>query len=98
MELKQFKNITATAHIDTTKIMDPDTSQVYAKVSENGDEIFMYIKNSQNGRSIKIHLKEFVEILSETSNKDSEDKPVESKETDNTDSEETTEKDSKEDI
>jgi|13_taG_2_1085334.scaffolds.fasta_scaffold170054_1 hypothetical protein len=98
MELKQFKNITATAHIDTTKIIDPDTSQVYAKVSENGDEIFMYIKNSQNGRSIKIHLKEFVEILSETSNKDTEDKPVESNEKDNTDSKETIEKDSKEDI
>ena len=98
MELKQFKNITATAHIYTTKIMDPDTSQVYAKVSENGDEIFMYIKNSQNGRSIKIHLKEFVEILSETSNKDSEDTSVESKESDNTSPEETTEKDSKEDI
>ncbi len=98
MELKQFKNITATAHIDTTKIMDPDTSQVYAKVSENGDEIFMYIKNSQNGRSIKIHLKEFVEILSETSNKDSEDKPIESKEIDKTDLKETIEKDSKEDI
>jgi len=98
MELKQFKNITATAHIDTTKIIDPDTSQVYAKVSENGDEIFMYIKNSQNGRSIKIHLKEFVEILSETSNKDTEDKPVESNEKGNTDSKETIEKDSKEDI
>ncbi len=98
MELKQFKNITATAHIDTTKIIDPDTSQVYAKVSENGDEIFMYIKNSQNGRSIKIHLKEFVEILSETSNKDIEDKPIESNEKDTTDSKETIEKDSKEDI
>ena len=98
MELKQFKNITATAHVDTTKIMDPDTSQVYAKVSENGDEIFMYIKNSQNGRSIKIHLKEFVEILSETSNKDSEDKPVDSKEADKNDLEEKIEKDSKEDI
>jgi len=98
MELKQFKNITATAHVDTTKIMDPDTSQVYAKVSENGDEIFMYIKNSQNGRSIKIHLKEFVEILSETSNKDSEDKLVDSKEADKNDLEEKIEKDSKEDI
>jgi len=65
MELKQHKNLTASVHIDNTKLVDSDTSLVYAKVSEDGDEIFMYNKNSQTGRSIKIHLKEFAEILSE---------------------------------
>jgi hypothetical protein len=65
MELNQHKNLTASVHIDNTKLVDADQSLVYAKVSENGDEIFMYIKNAQNGRSIKIHLREFAEILSE---------------------------------
>jgi hypothetical protein len=65
MELNQHKNLTASVHIDNTKIIDSENSLVYAKVSENGDEIFLYIKNAQSGRSIKIHLKEFAEILSE---------------------------------
>lgn len=65
MELNQHKNISASVFIDNVKIIDLENSLVYAKVSKDDDEIFLFIKNAQTNRSIKLHIKQFAEILTE---------------------------------
>lgn len=61
MELDFKKNLTAIVHVDNVKLVEHDGSRVYAKITKNDDEIFLFIKNSKTNRTIKLHLKQYVE-------------------------------------
>lgn len=59
MKLDLHKNITASITLDDNKMMDHETSMVYGKIED--DDIFLYVKDPRNGRTMKIHLRQYVE-------------------------------------
>ena len=63
MKLDLHKNITASITLDNSKLIEHDTSMVYGKTDEN--DIFLYIKDPRNGRTVKIVLRQYVEEVRE---------------------------------
>ena len=59
MKLDLHKNITASVTLDNTKLIEHETSMVYAKTEEN--DIFLYVKDPRSGRTIKIVLRQYAE-------------------------------------
>ena len=60
MKLDLHKNISASVTLDNTKMFDHGTSSVYGKVEDDGD-IFLFVKDSRNGRTMKIHIRKYAE-------------------------------------
>tara|TARA_B100000900_G_C20340229_1_gene617883 strand:- start:245 stop:448 length:204 start_codon:yes stop_codon:yes gene_type:complete len=59
MKLDLHKNITASITLDNNKLMDHDNSMVYGKVEE--DDVFLFVKDPRNGRTLKIVLRQYAE-------------------------------------
>jgi len=59
MKLDLHKNLTASVTLDETKLIDHGTSMVYGKTED--DDVFIFIKDPRNGRSMKIHIREYLE-------------------------------------
>ena len=65
MELDHKKNLSAAVYIDNVKIIDLDNSMIYGKFDEKDEEAYFFIKNSHNGRSIKMIIKKYAEEVEE---------------------------------
>ena len=61
MKLDLQKNITASVTLD--KMMDHETSMVYGKIED--DDIFLFVKDPRNGRTMKIHIRKYAEEVRE---------------------------------
>ena len=59
MKLDLHKNITASITLDKTKLVDHETSMVYAKIED--DDVFLFVKDPRNGRTVKIVLRQYAE-------------------------------------
>lgn len=62
MKLDLHKHLTASVTLDNTTMISHDNSMVYGK-SEDDNDLYIYIKNPKNGRSIKIHIKEYAKVV-----------------------------------
>ena len=58
MKLTLHKNITASVTLDNTKMFDHGSAAVYGNIEKDGD-LYLFIKDSNSGRSMKIHIKEY---------------------------------------
>ena len=63
MKLDLQKNITASITLDNNKMMDHETSMVYGKIED--DDIFLFVKDPRNGRTMKIHIRKYAEEVRE---------------------------------
>ena len=63
MKLDLQKNITASVTLDNNKMMDHETSMVYGKIED--DDIFLFVKDPRNGRTMKIHIRKYAEEVRE---------------------------------
>tara|TARA_S200002703_G_scaffold148590_1_gene145442 strand:+ start:980 stop:1183 length:204 start_codon:yes stop_codon:yes gene_type:complete len=63
MKLDLHKNITASVTLDNNKMMDHETSMVYGKIED--DDIFLFVKDPINGRTMKIHIRKYAEEVRE---------------------------------
>lgn len=59
MKLDLHKNLTASITLDNAKMMDHETSMVYGKIED--DDVYLFIKDPRNGRTMKIHIRRYAE-------------------------------------
>lgn len=63
MKLDLHKNITASITLDNSKLIEHDHSMVYAKTDD--DDVFLFIKDPRNGRTVKIVIRQYAEEVRE---------------------------------
>ncbi len=59
MKLDLHKNITASVTLGESKLADHSTSMVYGKTED--DDVYLFIKDPSTNRTIKVHLRQYVE-------------------------------------
>jgi len=64
MKLDLHKNLTALVTVDGKTITNFTSSMVYGK-HEGDNDLYIYIKDSNTGQNIKIHIKEYAKEVEE---------------------------------
>ena len=59
MELSIKKNIKVAVYVNNQRLIDLDNSSVYSKV--DGDDVYLLIKDTPSGQSVKLVIKEYAE-------------------------------------
>ncbi len=59
MKLDIHKNLTASVTLDEAKLADHSTSIVYGKTED--DDVYLFIKDPATNRTIKVHIRQYVE-------------------------------------
>jgi hypothetical protein len=71
MKLDLHKNLTALVTVDGKTITTFSTSMVYGK-PEGDNDLYIYIKDSNTNKDIKIHIKEYAKEVEEISEESEE--------------------------
>ena len=59
MKLDLHKNLSASITLDKSTMMSHDNTMVYGKAE--GDDIYLFVKDPRNGRTMKIHIRKYAE-------------------------------------